>query len=86
MFTNTGIHDKQFIHLSQFVGLFIRPENFLQDVNLELELEEKEYFPYPCSDCSEKFSDEHNLVFHERQCHEDIMNARQNNSINFILQ
>ena len=64
MFTNTGIHDKQFIHLSQFVGLFIRPENFLQEV--ELELEEEEYFPFPCSVCSEKFSDEHNREFHER--------------------
>ena len=35
MFTNTGIQDKKFIHLSQFVGLFIRPEKFLEEAEDE---------------------------------------------------
>ena len=35
MFTNSGIQDKKFIHLTQFVGLFIRPEHFLEEPNEE---------------------------------------------------
>ena len=31
MFTHTGLQDKRSNHLSQFVGLFLRPEKFLED-------------------------------------------------------
>ena len=33
MFTFTGLQDKRSNHLSQFVGLFLRPEKFLEDLN-----------------------------------------------------
>ena len=31
MFTHTGLQDKRSNHLSQFVGIFLRPEKFLED-------------------------------------------------------
>jgi len=33
MFTFTGLQDKRSNHLSQFVGLFLRPEKFLEDLD-----------------------------------------------------
>ena len=30
--TKSGIQDKRFIHFTQFIGLFIRPENFTEDL------------------------------------------------------
>ena len=31
MFTHTGLQDKRSNHLSQFVGIFLRPDKFLED-------------------------------------------------------
>ena len=40
MFTKSGIQDKRFTHLTQFIGLFIRPENFSEEVSEEIFVEE----------------------------------------------
>ena len=31
MFTGTGLQDKQNNHLTQFVGLFLRPKDFMKE-------------------------------------------------------